>query len=203
METIDTSLLLLISRGDELAFKELFRIYRDRLFNYIFKITKSRETAEEIAMDVFLKLWECRTSVVEIKNFPSFVFLIARNKSIDFLREAAKNPVLQELVWEEIQVLSDERSDGKVIVNELQDKVNRAIKYLSPQRQTVFRLSREENMSYDQIAKHLQLSKSTIKNHMLDSLKFIRTHLGAVILLYWFIGSFRIMYLCQVAILKS
>nr|WP_068887601.1 RNA polymerase sigma-70 factor [Pedobacter panaciterrae] len=177
METIDNSLLTQISCGDESAFEELFKIYRDRLFNYIFKITKSRETAEEIVMDVFLKLWNGRALIAEIENFPSFIFLVARNKSIDFLRTASKDRVLQELIWDEIQVLSDSRADGRIVINELEGEVDRVVKQLSPQRQTVFRLSREEHMSYDQIAKHLHLSKSTIKNHMIDSLRFIRVHM--------------------------
>ncbi len=190
METPDKSLLILISRGDEMAFKELFRIYRDRLFNYIFKITKSRETSEEIVMDVFLKLWDGRALISEIENFPSFVFLIAKNKSIDFLRLASKDPVLQELIWEELLVLSDLRSDDRIIVNELERQFNRVVQQLSPQRQAVFKLSREEHMSYDQIAKHLQLTKNTIKNHMIDSLRFIRmnldTKVGLTILALFF-----------------
>lgn len=194
METIDNSLLILISHGDEQAFKELFRIYRDRLFNYILKITKSRETAEEIVMDVFLKLWDGRALIREIENFPSFVFLMARNKSIDFLRTAAKDRILQELIWNEIQVLSDVRSDERVIISELEEEVNRVVNQLSPQRQAVFRLSREEHMTYDQIAKHLKLSKSTIKNHMIDSLRFIRTHLttkmDVIIIVFLFIKKY-------------
>lgn len=178
---VDKDLKILLSRisqGDEQAFKKLFESYRNRLFNYILKITKSREITEEIVMDVFLKLWDGRSLIADIENFPSFIFSVARNKSIDFLRKVAKDPILQELIRDEIQIMSDFRTDEKFIVHELVEEVNRVVAQLSSQRQVVFRLSREEHMNYDQIAKHLNLSKSTIKNHMVDALKFIREHLN-------------------------
>lgn len=178
MEATDHNLLLLISQNDEDSFKDLFKKYRDKLFSYILKITKSREASEEIVMDVFMKLWQSREVLAEISNFPSFVFLVARNKSYDFLRSAAKDNVLKELLWNEIEAASDSRSDEKILLTELQQKLDKAVERLSPQRQSVFRLSREQHMTYDQIATHLNLSKSTVKNHMIDALRFVRQHLG-------------------------
>jgi len=177
MKSEEHSLLVLIAEGNEKAFRVLFKNHRTKLFNYIFKLTKSRVAAEEIVMDVFLKLWEGRSLLSELDNFNAFLFAIARNKAYDFLRKASKDRVLRELIWEEIQIASDMRTDQKLILNEMEQEYQHAIHKLSPQRQSVFKLSREEHMTYDQIAKHLQLSKSTIKNHILDSLKFIRTHM--------------------------
>lgn len=179
MEQSDQDLLLLISQDDEEAFKCLFRRYRAKLFAYIFKVTKSRETAEEIVMDVFIKLWQSREILMEVENFPSFIFMIARNKSYDFLRMVAKDQVLKELIHGEIEAESDSRSDEKVILDELQNKLDSAVELLSPQRKSVFRLSREQHMTHDQIAAHLNISKGTVKNHMIDSLRFIRQHLNA------------------------
>lgn len=178
MDVTDQNLLLRISQDDEDAFKSLFKKYRDKLFAYIFKITKSRESSEEIVIDVFMKLWQSREIVAEINNFPSFIFLVARNKAYDFLRLAAKDLVLQELLWDEIEVASGHSSDEKIMLDELQEKVDQAVSKLSPQRKSVFLLSREQHMTHDQIAAHLNLSKSTVKNHMIDALRFIRGHLN-------------------------
>lgn len=178
MKLIDDDLLLSISKGDEEAFKCLFRNHRDKLFAYIFKITKSRETAEEIVMDVFMKIWESGEVLTEIRNFPAFLFHIAKNKSLDFLRMAAKDRVLVELLWDQINTPAADQPDDQLLLNELKSNINKAVAQLSPQRKSVFRLSREQHMTYDQIASHLQLSKSTVKNHMLDSLHFIRHHLN-------------------------
>lgn len=191
MKLIDEDLLLAISKGDEEAFQCLFRRHRDQLFAYIFKITKSRETAEEIVMDVFLKIWESAAILTEIKNFQAFLFHIAKNKAIDFLRMAAKDRVLVELLWDQINTPASGQPDDRLLLNELKSNLDKVISNLSPQRKSVFRLSREQHMTYDQIARHLQLSKSTVKNHMLDSLRFIRHHLNTnfelIVLILWII----------------
>ncbi|EDM37761.1 RNA polymerase ECF-type sigma factor [Pedobacter sp. BAL39] len=190
MEETDKDLLLRISLGEDEAFERLFRRYRSQIFNYLFKISKSRESSEEMVTDVFVKLWQSREILNEINNFPSFIFQVARNKAYDFLRMAAKDRVLEELIWNEINAESDSRTDGKILFEELQQHLDHAISKLSPQRQVVFRMSREQHLTHDQIATHLSLSKSTVKNHMIDALRFVREHMKSsmelVILLFLF-----------------
>lgn len=179
MEGTDQDLLLRISLGEQEAFKCLFKRYRNKLFAYIFKITKSRESSEEIVIDVFMKLWQSHEILAEINHFPSFIFQVARNKAYDFLRVAAKDLVLQELLWDEIDAASESRTDDKILVAELQENLKLVIGKLSPQRQIVFRMSREQHLTYDQIASQLGLSKSTVKNHITDALRFVRERIGA------------------------
>lgn len=187
----ELELLHLLAEGDESALKSLFKIYRDKLFAYIYKITKSREASEEIVMDVFLKLWLSRNLATEIENFEGFIFKVACNKSLDFLRTAAKDRKLEELVWYEIQAASDNETDQNLNLRELKHTIDTLVGKLPKQRQAVFRLSREQGMTYDQIACHLHLSKSTVKNHMLDAIRFMRQNLNTpadsllVILILW------------------
>lgn len=189
-----SSLKLRIIEGDQTAFHIVFSSLRDRIFNYIFKITKSRESSEEIVMDVFFKLWKGRTMLAEIENMPAFIFRIARNQSVDFLRKASKDKILQELIWDEIQIQSDLKTDQRIIMNELNDNIERVISAMPKQRQSVFRLSREEHMSYDEIARHMELSKSTIKNHMAEALHYLRANLGKnpdlLVLCFWVLEKY-------------
>lgn len=182
MKTIadnELDLLLLISTGDEVAFHKLFKKYNGRLHSYLLKVTKSRETSEEIVMDVFLKLWQSRDILVEINNFSSFLFLVARNKAYDFLRLVAKDKVLRELIWDQIEAEGNESADEKLLLADLQNQLEYVVSKMPDKRQYVYRLSREQYMTYDQIAKHLNISKATVKNHMLDALSFIRQHIAA------------------------
>ncbi|MCH5720116.1 RNA polymerase sigma factor [Niabella hibiscisoli] len=73
-----------VSQGDQQAFTVLFDRYHPRLFNFIVNLVKSNEVAEELVMDVFLKLWLSRDMIGGIENFDGFLFKIAYNKSIDF-----------------------------------------------------------------------------------------------------------------------
>jgi RNA polymerase sigma-70 factor (family 1) len=172
----ERELLRQMSEGSETAFKTLFEQYRNKLYHYLHHITKSREVAEEIVMDVFLKLWLGREMVIEINHFDAFLFRVAQNKAIDFLRSANRDHALRHHLWEEMQSAAD-RADSRVICTEIETTIRQAVSHLSPQRQLVYQLSREDNLTHDQIASRLNLSKNTIKNHIVESVRFIRGYL--------------------------
>lgn len=180
-------LLQQIAEGDETAFNLLFKNYRNRLFTYLYKITKSKETSEEIVLDVFLKIWMGRDIVTEIENFEAFLFRIARNKALDFLRSLQKAPNIQHEVWEILELSSNEATDDNIIQKDTANYIETAVRQLSPQRQKVFLLSREEGLSHEEIAKRLQLSRNTVRNHISASLEFIRYFINTKTLIAGFI----------------
>jgi len=178
----EKKLLQLIADGDETAFNHLFEHYRNRLFTYLCKITKSRETSEEIVLDVFLKIWLGRDIITEIENFESFLFRVARNKAIDFLRIMQTKPEIQQEVWENLELISSQATDDNINKSDTSRKIESAVQNLSPQRQRVFQLSRKEGLSYEEIAIRLQLSRNTVRNHISASLDFIRNFINTEIL---------------------
>ena len=184
-------LLQQIAKRDEQAFKALFDLYKDRLFLYINGIIKSKEVSEEIVMDVFMKIWLGKEIVNQIENFDAFLFRVAYNKSIDFLRSAARDPQLRDLVWHEIQVAGGMHADQQVITREYEKKLREAVGQLSPQRRLVYQMSREKGFSHHDIARQLQLSKHTVSNHIVESQRFIRSylirHLDIAVLLFTFL----------------
>jgi len=182
----DKRLLQLIAGGNEPAFKTLFEKYRGKLYTYLKGITKSSEASEEIVMDVFLKIWTGRKTITDIQHFDQFLFRIAHNKAIDFLRALHRDQTLFKLVWDEIEVAGSQTADGALKEKESQGILRSAIDRLSPKRRLVYELSREHALSHDQIAAYLNLSKSTVNNHLVESLRFIRHylhgHLGACLI---------------------
>jgi RNA polymerase sigma-70 factor (ECF subfamily) len=170
-------LLQLIATGDEQAFETLFEKYRGKLYTYLKGIVKSPEVSEEIVMDVFLKIWIGRKTATEIEQFDSFLFRIAHNKAIDFLRALQRDQTLFNLVWEEMEMDSAQTADAAVKEKESGAILQAAINLLSPKRRLVYELSRENALSHDQIAAYLNLSKSTVNNHLVESLRFIRNYL--------------------------
>jgi RNA polymerase sigma-70 factor (ECF subfamily) len=179
IETIynDKELLKQLSQGCEKAFKTIFDRYRDKLFSYISHFIKSNQVAEELVMDVFMKIWMGRELVTQINNIDAFLFRVAHNKSIDFLRSAAKDARLKELLWNEIQLYSTDNVDASLLSREYESKIREAINLLSPQRKKVYILSREQDYTHDQIAVSLNISKATVNNHIVEAQKFIRTFL--------------------------
>ncbi|MEP7258202.1 MAG: RNA polymerase sigma-70 factor [Flavitalea sp.] len=171
---IEKKLLRQVAEGDEKAFKILFDGYHAHLFNYILGITKSRQVAEELMMDVFLKIWLGKSLIVQIENFDSFLFRVAHNKSIDFLRAVAKNPKFKDLLFAAMHRETSAEADSQILVSEYESRLRDAVSLLSPQRKKVYQLSREQDMTHDQIAEHLQLSKNTVNNHIVEAQRFVR-----------------------------
>lgn len=174
----DSYCLMKISEGDEQFFNLVFDKYRNRLFTYLFKITKSKETAEEIVLDVFLKLWHGREIIHTIENLEAFLFRIAYHKAIDFFRATSRSPKLQEETWGLMtEVASYEQADKKLMEDDIEEVVQTAVKNLSPQRRTVYYLRNYEGLSYADIAQRMNLSHNTVRNHLAASLQFIRDFL--------------------------
>jgi RNA polymerase sigma-70 factor (family 1) len=176
----DKELLTQIAAGNETAFRTLFDRYNQRLFNYVSTIIKSHHVAEELVMDVFLKIWLGKDILFQIENFDAFLFRVAHNKSIDFLRSVAKDPKFQNLLFNEIDLSAIDQADSSLLTREYESKLREAISILSPQRKKVYQLSREMDMTHDQIAAHLKLSKNTVNNHIAEAKRFIRAYLSKV-----------------------
>lgn len=175
----ETQLLHQLANGSDAALRQLFKIYRDRLFFYIARITKSEQVAEELVMDVFMKIWTHRSKLSEVANFDSYLFRIARNKSIDFLRSAAGNARLQELLWDQIQaVAANDNADTRVLVKEFESKQREAVLALSPQRRKVYTLRHDQQMSHEEIASQLNVSRYTVNNHLVEAQKFVHRYLA-------------------------
>jgi len=168
-------LLKQISKGDEKAFRALYDAYFNHLSAFVFKLCKSTETTEEIIQDVFVKLWVGRHSLSQMDSPEAYIFSMARNKTIDYLRRLVRNTHLMELLTE--QLTDSNGIEEQLNAKELWDLIEEALSGLSEQKKTIFRLSKEEGLSHDQIAEVMHLSKSTVKNHLSETLRHIRGHL--------------------------
>ena len=170
-------LLKQISKGDEKAFRALYDAYFNHLSAFVLKLCKSPAATEEIVQDIFVRLWINRHSLTQFDSPEAYIFSMARNRTIDYLRRLAKDTNL-------ISVLAGDLSTGnndieeQLNAKELRRLIEEALGQLSAQKQTVFQLSRDEGLSHDQIAEIMQLSKSTVKNHLSETLRHIREHLS-------------------------
>jgi len=160
----------------EETFDSLFETYKERLFGYILAVAHSRYLAEEITQEIFLKLWLCRNELHRVENLESYLFSIARNKMLNHLRKANYDEKLIDELKSRMKPRSNDVEE-QISLSESDRLVQEAITLLSPQRQLVYRLSRNQGLDHRQIAKHLRLSRHTVKNHLVQALRFIRIYL--------------------------
>ncbi|MFT3949903.1 MAG: RNA polymerase sigma-70 factor [Agriterribacter sp.] len=170
-------LLQQLSAGNEEAMKYVFNRYYDRLLKYVAAFIKSDQVAEELVMDVFMKIWLGRDIVMNIENLDAFLFRVAKNKAIDFLRSAARDSGLRQLLYSRIDIIASESADTGLLMQEYEAKIREAINLLSPQRRKVYLISREEDLTHDEIAERLGISRNTVNNHIVMARQFIRHYL--------------------------
>ena len=169
-------LLKEVSGGNEKAFRTFYDAYFNHLSAYIFKLCKSETATEEIVQDIFLKIWVNRASLAHMDIPEAYIFSMARNKTLDYLRRLSKETNLINVLQ---QHLSSSRNDveDKLNAEELRLLIEEALEQLSTQKRKIFQLSRNEGLSHDEIAEVMHLSKSTVKNHLSETLQHVREHL--------------------------
>jgi len=187
----DSILLSAIALGDEAAFTILFERYRDKLFYYLLKHVKSPEVAEEIVTDIFMKLWTGRALAEQIKDVGAFLHKVGYYKALDFLRVTARHTRLRQIYIDYASLSGEPQADELMINAELKVLLYKAINGLSPQRKMIYRMSRQEGLTHEQIAELLGLSPSTINNALVAANrsieKALRTYAGQmdILLLYF------------------
>lgn len=167
--------------GDESHFKQVFDQYHQKLYFFILYKTKSDYIAEEVVQLAFTKLWQCRQTLREEYTISTQLFRIATTILIDFLRKYNnKDAVTARLDVVEIEKGVDSTTE-KIRGAELQKKISEAVNDLPPVRKQVFEMSREQGMSYREIAETLCVSSKTVETHIYKALKQIRKHISVVI----------------------
>lgn len=137
----------------------------------------NEEEAKETVQEVFIKLWENRTSIDPDKKLDSFIYTTAKNMAFNIIR---KRQVHTKYVNEQSSMGPEvgRDADSNIITKEIEILLDLVVSSMPSQRQKVFTLSRQEGLTYEEIAQQLGISLDTVKTHMKLALKDIR---GAVL----------------------
>lgn len=169
-----TKLTELIANGNQLAFQKLFDHYRNRVYGIAYKLTQSGHTAEEIVEDVFLKIWLKRADLSGIQNFSAYLFTITRNCCYRALKKIARDFRLSAIRDEDLALAHNE-TEEYVDEKEYRALLDNAVSKLPKQQKLVFHLIKEQGLKRDEVATVLQVSPETVKFHLSQAVKNIRS----------------------------
>jgi RNA polymerase sigma-70 factor (ECF subfamily) len=178
------NLIQRIQHHDKEAFEKLFHEYYNGLCHFAVRFISDRDEAEEIVQDTFVRLWQQREQLHIKHSIKSYLFQSVRNNCLNRLKHQA---VVREYeAFRQIHHHSHENEDV-LVTRELEDRIGESINLLPPERKRIFQMSRDEGLSYREIAAELGLSVKTVENQIGRALRFLRTELIDFLMILWII----------------
>ena len=164
-----------LKSGDESAFREIFDQNFRKLYAFSFKFLKNREQAEEVVNDTLMNVWINRHRLNEEFPIAPYLYTITRRLSLNALRQISTSQKAIDNLWFDIQKVSNDTEES-ILLSDLRRFTEAGLVHLPPQQQLIFRMSRFEGLNYDEIGEKLNISRNTVKNHLIAALKTLRLH---------------------------
>ncbi|HEY4206082.1 MAG TPA: RNA polymerase sigma-70 factor [Puia sp.] len=158
---------------DMAAYRMLWDALHKELFYFSYSIIKSREVAEEIVSDVFIKLWHIRNELPAIGNLTVFLYTIAKNLSINHITRNYKYPKVTLDTIEVENISAFENAEDLFITAELARRIQQAIHTLPSQCKIIFQLVRESGLKHKEVAAILNISEFTVRNQLVIAVRKI------------------------------
>lgn len=171
----EKDLIALLKLGNEDAFTTLYNLYWAKVHNFSCLYITSDAEVEEVVQEVFVKLWEARSFIREDDSFKGFLFIITRNIIFNQFRKSFNETAYKMTVLNSIDDSYD--IEDEMDASDLKIYIDKLINELPARQKEVFRLSREEHLSYREISDRLSISEKTVERHINEALKFLRKNI--------------------------
>ncbi|MBO9573858.1 MAG: RNA polymerase sigma-70 factor [Chitinophagaceae bacterium] len=189
----EKELLQKVAIGDQQAFALIVEKYTDVVYPYLIYWVKNAQLAEEITQDVFVRLWKNRHKLAAMDNFAGYVYVTTRNRANTALKaellKFEESP--EDKLYDPVN-----HPQSHLEAKELLNMLDRAIDSLPARRKQVFELSRKEDLTYEEIAEQLGISRSAVRQHIVEALVFLRHYIKektgivvSLLTLWWTIYS--------------
>ncbi len=173
----DPVLITLVQQGNQLAFKQLYHNYWDKLYAYSFNILNDTWLTEDVLHEVFTQIWVKREDL-EILNLKSYLFNAVRNRALLKIRND-KFTILDDLIINKLEFSPEiEQQFDK---NDTVLAIEHAAKKLPARCRAIFYMSKFHNYSSAEIANHFNISQRTVENQISLALKHLRKELGTAL----------------------
>jgi RNA polymerase sigma-70 factor (ECF subfamily) len=159
--------------NDGEAYRQLMKLYKNKLYGYLWRFSGTEEEADEMFQETLIKAWKGIKKYNEQKKFASWLFTIAHNVAMDYLRNKNKNTILVPI--DETNDKSNLQSiDDQMVQKEAIEKINQIVRNLSNKQREVFMLRQNGELSFKEIAEITNQPINTVLSHMRYSIKKIK-----------------------------
>ncbi len=174
MSLNEKDILIEISKGNSVVFKELFQEYYGVLCHFSERYVLDLAVAEDIVQEIFTKLWEKKEGIVITTSIKSYLFQTTKNYSLNYIKRHAVQKK-----YEAHKKYVDKNSFfyEAMEAEEINLFLYKAMDLLPPKCRQVFQMSRIEDKTHDEIAQKMGITKKTINNQLGKALKIIRKYL--------------------------
>ena len=172
------------------AFTSLYDIYAPQLYAFVFSLTESESITNDIVQETFIKVWEKREELREDLSFKSFLFTIARNKTLNEFRRQIRNPVFSDYMSLKMtgsiseEAFEENQIEKNIDFDVFNRRLQQAKKKIAPQQSLIFELNKEQGLSIEEIALKLNIKEQVVRNQLSAALRVIRSEIGRYALLF-------------------
>jgi len=167
------------------AFETIFRENWDMVYSISFAMVKSKTIAEDIAQDVFLSLWENRQKISGVQNVKAFLNTVTKFTVLKRLRRIKVEEAFKQYqAYRSFLNIEFANQEDMLMLKHINNSIQKGISELPPQQQRVFKLSREQGLSHEEIGETIGVSKKTVKDYIVRSLAFLRQRLQSDSLIF-------------------
>lgn len=174
---IESSIIRQVIDGDQLAFAKLYDIYAEKLYYFALRFLNSKEDSENLIQEVFVKIWETRDRLDPDYSFNAYLFTIAKNTIFNIHRKKVNELAYREYIGHHFD-FTHSKTENEVLLNDLQNQIDKCVENFPVQRKKVFELSRKEGLNHKEISQQLNISEKTIETHIRLGLKTLREYLN-------------------------
>ena len=169
----DEKLFDMLCQDNRRAFGEIYSRYWDKLYIYTAKAIRDKEAAKDIIQEIFVSLWQRRQSLKNTQSLSGYLFTAARFKGITYIQRNLKNSGCEASLVAHFTGRQDSLNE-LLDAKELNTIINKKVERLPEKMKEVYILSRNEQLSYKEIAERLQISDKTVKKQISNALKFFK-----------------------------
>jgi RNA polymerase sigma-70 factor (ECF subfamily) len=166
----DKILVRSIKQGSSKAFEQLFLRYQKKLYGFCKKFVTRKEESENIVQSVFMDIWENRISLDEEKSFSGYLFTVTKHKIYNHIRKKINEKVYRDYIAGKPEADDPRGYESK----ETEELLEKLIGSMPGRRKEIFLLSREEGLTYKEIAQRLGISENTVDTQIRNALDFLR-----------------------------